>query len=214
MEDNHLNSEEFDWLMEIIMAVTFMIIGIIGVVHMVTTLQEQTAVTTRVDKVHVNSNSIEEDNPFVFTGYQAYMFAWMMDGHDSTELHWFSEEGLSVQDTRIEGAHFSGSGCYVSIDPGTNRSGFIVKRNRAIVGSNEYENYSVKKALSESVDNDSANLCKMYKGTLKDSEGKPILWKLDFSDVHVDVKTPVYDGENIVEERREYIWELHPCQSH
>ena len=211
MGNESLSSDEFDWLLELIIAVMFMALGIFGITKMILQLQVQTDVTSRVDKVRVSSIDLEEINPFVYTGYQAYMFAWLMDGHDDTELFWFPNENMVVQDISLEGAVGAGGACYVSLDPLGTAQGFIVKRNRAILGAGEYSNFSVKKTLSCIANNDD-ELVDIYRGT----NDAPV-WHLDFTDLHVDDKTTIYTDESeseVFEERKEYVWSLHPCTSH
>lgn len=218
MGGESIDSGEFDWLMEIIAAILFMSLGILGIVQMSITLARQTEVNTRVDKVRVSSIDQDDSNPFVFTGYQAYMFAWMMDGHDETALMWAAHD---ANDAMLDKEHHHisdtyGSEGYILLDPAGEAAGFIVKRNRAIIGADEYEHVSVKNTLYSAASAEvgaasEKDLIDMYMG----ADGAP-RWKLDLTDKHIsDYATTVeyldkYETQ-IFEERKDYIWTLHPC---
>ena len=228
MGDESLNTGEFDLLLELVIAIMFMTVGIVGIVNMSRTLQKQTEVNSTIDKVTVSAVDQKEINPFVYTGYQAYMFAWMMDGHDNTAILWAAKNDDStayLTATPSVGATH-GNENYILLDPAKESAGFIVKRNRAIIGADEYEDMSVKQTVMHSVDNpsDTSKVVNMYKG-LSDVE-----WKLDLTDNHIKAFTrELLDGDkylddtsvtsesagtvaNLFEERKDYIWTLHPCE--
>lgn len=223
MDNYSLSSDEFDWLVEIIVAILFMSVGIFGIVSMTRTLQKQTEVTSTVDKVTVSSVDQEEVYPFVYTGYQAYMFAWMMDGHDPTALMWAGQNDNSIgklTTTQRIGDTY-GSSAYIVLDPSKETAGFIVKRNRAIIGADEYKDVSVKNTIISSLSSpDEEDVIDMYMGNTT------MRWRLELNDSHVNAFTrEMLDGTkelndvsvagaaitDLFEERKDYIWTLHPC---
>ena len=211
MGGESIDSDEFDLLFELVLAVMFMCIGIVGIVTMTRQFTRQTEVTSRVDKVSVGTIDQEEIYPFDFTGYQAYMFAWMMDGHDDTAILWSNcasdanlpedEDALTYDDN------------FILLDPKKDAAGFIVKRNRAIVGSDEYAAGSVKGVLANSTTNE--HLWKIYKGLPLSADSSPVLWYLDYTLIHSKKLTQEYDNGdpltgNKLDEWTDYIWTIHP----
>lgn len=191
-------SQEVDLMIELIIAIMFMFIGLVGVSKMIVQLQTQTQVNSRVDKVNVSSLDSKDDYPFIFTGYQAYMFAWMMDGHVKTDLYYFGGPGAII-DNVSNMLDYSSTGCdpkasYVGLRPAKFADGFLVIRNRAIIGSSEYKDTgSVKKAIyGMSQSASSIGDTEFYR------KGKV---RLDLTDEHVNF---------ITDERKDYIWSLHP----
>ena len=103
MTNYNLNSDEFDYIIELIAAVMFMAIGVVGIVFMVNQFNRQVQATPRVDKVRVSSIDQEDKDPFYFTAYQSYMFSYMMDGHDKTALYWFGDTIREDGSTSVSG---------------------------------------------------------------------------------------------------------------
>lgn len=160
MGDNNLNNEEFDHMLELIAAILFMAIGIIGIITMMRQFDVQTEINPRVDKVRVSSIDQEDKDPFWYTAYQAYMFAWMMDGHDKTALYYFRDtptfisglrgnppspdegnmgaEGYGDVGKPTDGTGFPRSQSFIGLTPADYANGFLVLKGRAIIGSEEY----------------------------------------------------------------------------
>ncbi|MCM1234718.1 MAG: hypothetical protein NC489_31840 [Ruminococcus flavefaciens] len=194
-----------------------MAIGIVGVIFMVNQFQRQVQLQPRVDKVRVSSIDQVEGNPFDFTAYQAYMFSWMMDGHDKTSLYYFAntDPSGSMLHEAPNGYAFPNGLGFIGLTPAEMANGFIVIRNRAIIGSGEYAHGSVKDTIyianNGSVDGASVNdgtVVSDYTGALGNR------WILEYTDKHVDYDTEDYTDSsktNIFETRRDYVWSLHPC---
>lgn len=203
MNEYKVSHDEFEYITELIMAVLFLAIGIVGTVFMIRQFNRQAEINPRVDKVRVSSIDQSDISPFVYSGYQAYMFAWMMDGHDKTSLYWFAPntEISNPNDTKGEG--------FIGLEPAEYANGFLVIRNRAIIGAGEFEQYSVKKALwnaANSAEGNDTIVAQFYQN--------PNAVKLDLTASHVGYDTEEYwdDSQtNLFEVRRDYIWSLHPC---
>lgn len=213
--DNKVSHDEFDYLMELIASILFMTIGIFGVVFMITQFNRQVELNPRVDKVRVSSIDQEDRDPFYFTAYQAYMFAYMMDGHDKTALYWFSTlpenpnvGGAGTVKEAPSGSTFPGDGYYIGLCPAELANGFVVVRNRAIIGSQDYGGKSVKLTLSRANGNNENEVANDYRGL----NGKR--WHLCLTDTYVDYETEEYADAahlNLFEKRKDYLWSLHPC---
>ena len=113
-----VDSEEFDHILELIVAVMFMAFGITATIFMIRVMDAKTQIVSRVDKVEVSYLDIEDNNPFKFTGYEAYMFGWMIDTTTDTAITWTNGD-------------LSGNS-YATIDPIKQSSNFITVRNNTI----------------------------------------------------------------------------------
>lgn len=99
--DDMMDSSEFDYILELIFAVLFMIIGIFSLVISNRVLAEHVELTAQVDKTEVSGKYFEnpENNPMVFSGYTTYMFGWLMDGVGDIDLVWSDGMEYPVDDT-------------------------------------------------------------------------------------------------------------------
>lgn len=84
---HNINSDEFDTIMELIIAILFMGFGLFAVMLMLRNMTARVEIYDKPDKIEVNVNNVDAQDPYWFTPYQAYMFAWHMDE--------FSYESLS-----------------------------------------------------------------------------------------------------------------------
>ena len=217
MNEYKVSHEEFDYMLELIAAVLFMAIGIFGIVFMVRQFNRQVQLTPRVDKVRVSSIDQRDSDPFDFTAYQAYMFSWMMDGHDKTALGYFAmaDPSSAVLQDPPNGAMFPGTHRYIVLCPAEFANGFLVVRNQAIIGSGPIygatggtTERSVKWTIYEANNCNEGKVKSDYRGT----DGYGNRWHLDFTDDHVEYVTEERpDGFNLFESRRDYLWSLHPC---
>ena len=85
---NDLDNEEVDFIVELVIVAIFMAVCIFGTISTVYALSKRVDYTPRVDKVQYTASSMKENNPYEFTGYQAYMIAWHMDGLDDNTIIW------------------------------------------------------------------------------------------------------------------------------
>lgn len=204
-EMNEIDGDEFDFMLEIIIAIIFMSIGIFATIITVRTFTERVQMTPRVDKVEVNSNLIQENDPFDFTGYQAYMMAWHMDGLDDTTLMWTA--GDTYMD--IPAATDSGEAEKQAtvIDPINHRSGFITFRNQMITGARIGKDKSVVDTLKACVPSgNKTKLVQLYRGL---GDFANVRMQLSLTGEHVNEKSPVYDfSGQYIEERKVYKWTM------
>lgn len=236
MTNYNLNSDEFDYIIELIAAVMFMAIGVVGIVFMVNQFNRQVQATPRVDKVRVSSIDQEDKDPFYFTAYQSYMFSYMMDGHDKTALYWFGdtirENGSttvggdgngSIDEGDFQPNRFPMDGRFIGLVPAEMANGFIVVRNRAIIGSGEYggssgstKGNSVKRTIYTANGFDSNSYVDGWENgndvgpDYRGEYGK--LWHLTFTDAFVNYEVEEYADEgqlNLFERRKDYVWSLY-----
>ena len=199
-ELNEIDSNEADFILELILAVVFMSIGIFGIILTVRAMTARVELTPRVDKVQVTDSTIRENNPFDFTGYQAYMFAWHMDGLSDTGVMWTAGYDYMDVATTLPSGIVSKQAAV--INPSTNRSNFITYRNQIITGTRLGKDHGVANMLSVIAGNDNTKLVNLYRG-LNDS-GKFILKP---TDDHITLETPLYDfSGDFIEERKVYTW--------
>ena len=147
---DNLNSDEFDTVFELIIAVAFMFIGVLAIIYMNGTLLDKSEVISYKDKVVVvrSAMNTEVNNPFRFTPYQAYMMAWHMDGKSYEPLSYVGSS--SAGDAYTDGA----DDIHATIDPTDSKKylnkSFITYRNQTITGKNGLESdhtLSVRKAM-------------------------------------------------------------------
>ena len=204
-ELNELDSSEFDFIFELILAVLFMSIGLFAIITTIRVFAARVELTPRVDKVEINSNLIEENNPFDFTGYQAYMMAWHMDGLSEVPLMWTA--GDLYADAKTVLANGTETKLATLIDPVANRSGFITYRNQMITGSRIGEGIGVTDTLKACTDTGTTGeLVQLYRGLGKYSD---VRFHLELTDKHVVTKSLVYDfSGQPIEERNVYKWTM------
>ena len=223
------SGDEFDQLVEMVTAVFFMFIGFLGTAIMIRQLDPQVNNISAVDKVHMNTADFMGDNyPFQYTGYQAYMFAWMMDGEDETALTWVSEPDAQFPNPSAS------SHSWITLAVGSSPSGFLVRRNRAIIGSEEGQpsiRDTLKKAgyymsyQTSDASPDGQAVRHFYNPTVPwSSSWRSSTVRLDFTDGH-NCKHDTPDGtppafpqhvnritNSYGSERYNYVWMLHPCE--
>lgn len=96
-----MDDSEFDYILELIFAVLFMIIGIFSLVLSNRVMSTAVELSAQVDKTEVSGKYFEnpENNPMVYSGYTAYMFGWLMDGVGDVDLVWSDGTTYPVDDT-------------------------------------------------------------------------------------------------------------------
>lgn len=202
-----LDNDEFDTIVELIIAIVFMGICIFATILTVYTLSKRVDYTPRVDKVQYTATYLDENNPFDFTGYQAYMLAWHMDGLSDTTVMWtagprYKETAITLEDATL-------ARLAAVIDPVEHRAGFITYRNQIITGSRLGEGKSVAKILKDIVGDDTDELVKLYRGL----EGYE-KFELSLIDDHVTLNTATYDySGTFYKEERLNKWTIcHPTK--
>ena len=86
-----------------------------------------------IDKLEIDADAQSEMDPFYYTGYQTYMFAYMMDAYSDVPLTWLGGSAYPVT-SRVDGA----DNYHVTIstidESGNVRPNFYSWRNQIITG--------------------------------------------------------------------------------
>lgn len=162
----NVNHDEFDSIVELIIAILFMAFGITATVMMIRIMDAKTQIQSRVDKVEVNYKEVEDNNPFYFTGYEAYMFGWMLDTTADQSITWSNNTGSSA-----------------TIDPITQSNNFVTVRNRLIRSDVASEMASGFADQNEQIElwkgNSTGNYALVYTNAYnEETEGKQNKWVL------------------------------------
>lgn len=233
MSTNNITSDEFDWLFEIVIAILFMSFGVFAISRMILQLDAQTEVTSRVDKVRVTEEYMEANEKlFEFTGYQAFMFSYMMDIYSPADLYYMQSQNAvtkATADGKLLTYYYPTDGNGKLDMDNIDKRYIGMMRNSSDLGDTEawqtlitgqskaYRNVNVASIVNqasvglikETSDRDKAlnkeKKISMFRGT--DNQPK---WKLEFGIDHVGVETRETLGTAIIEERKDYIWTLAP----
>ena len=203
MELGNINSDEFDTIMELFITILLMSFGLFAVMLM-------------LRKIEVNVNNKDAEDPYWFTPYQAYMFAWHMDE--------FSYESLSYVCGEYPTDYVNNSGQITSeqrLDVGTknkytvtlstiDENGELIKqfttwRNRTITGQGTTgEVKSVKKSINSVLGNKPTkeNIYNYYKGKYN-----KILYHLELTGEFSELNDL---GDDINTGGKKYKWILTP----
>lgn len=191
MQLGNLNAEEFDTIFELIITILFMSFGVFAISQMVDNLSARVEVSSNPDKIAITYSEHEAEDPFYFTGYQAYMFAWHMDETSYESLSYVGGKLTSeydIVDNNIRSKQrlddVSDNKCVtlsVIDENGDYITQFLTWRNQMITGQGLGANRSVMKTINSLTTSD-ADLVKMYRGTLKDSSGsRKLYWHLSLT---------------------------------
>lgn len=180
-----LNTDEFDTIMDLIIAILFMGFGMVAIVLMVTNLNKRIAIVDVPDKIEYRVSDREVLDPFYFTGYQAYMFAWHMDDLSYEPLCYVAWDNEVNQELcMIDGYENSGTVRLSVLDEsGQVRSQFIPWRNQFIVGTGLGEFNNVKDVMADlwmTAFTGDTRVEEMY----KNSGSNKIMWHLRLTDEH------------------------------
>lgn len=164
---DELNGDEIESIIELILTVLIMSFGILATLLMSKYLNAKIELVEHEDKIAITSELHELNDPFYFTGYQAYMFGWHMDEMSTVALHWLSNNSSSTMSggkspNRIDIPSDDWVKISVLDDSGEYRSNFIVWRNRTIVGTGFAANKNVKKTIAAL--GDGYGLYNLYRG--------------------------------------------------
>lgn len=143
------DGSEVDHVFELIITVFFMFIGAVGISVFVNTLYHRVQLEPRVDKVQVQAADYYGENyPFVYTGYQAYMFAWMMDGSTDDSLAWIGHKDTTMFAMSVDKPDWAEkNGGFIRLQVTESPAAFRVIRNRAIVGVEDFANANVRNTI-------------------------------------------------------------------
>lgn len=213
---DNINSDEFDTIMELFITILFMSFGLFAVVLMLRNMNSRVEIYDSPDKIEVNVDNKDAEDPYWFTPYQAYMFAWHMDE--------FSYESLSYVCGKYPTDYVNNSGQITSeqrLDVGTkndytvtlstiDENGELIKqfttwRNRTITGQGTTgEVKSVKKSINSVLGTNLTkdNIYKYYKGKYN-----KILYHLELTGEFSELNDL---GDNINTGGKRYKWILTP----
>lgn len=159
---SHINGDEFDTIVELIIAVVFMCFGAWAMASMVANLSVRVNdLGIKRDKIEMTSSQHESEDPFYFTGYQAYMFAWHMDDMSYEKLAWVSNEDARLNSNDKDHVELG-----ILDKDGNMISQFYTWRNQMITGAGMGKDRSVKKVLNNTVNGNQSQLVQLYRGKL------------------------------------------------
>ena len=182
---NEINGDEFDSMFELIICIIFMAFGIWSTVMMIGKLAERVEIDRPSDKITVTASTHYAEDPFWFTGYQAYMFAWHMDELSYESLSYVGGH-IDVNggsNARIDGTDNAHVTLSVLQDDGSVMPQFLVWRNQMITGQGAGVNNNVKNTISSIVQGTSSTLESLYRGEIRNS-GKELLFHLELTDAY------------------------------
>lgn len=197
-----MNDDEFDTLMDLIVMVMFMGFAFYSLVIMSQHMAKRVDLYTPIDKIIVDEEIHERDDPTWFTGYQAYMFAWHMDEMSDQSLSWVTyNSGAKIDDNNYSTDITMSKN---KINDSSIASSFIPLRNRYIVGTGFAEGSNVRSVINNSAPH---NLFDLYRGKYYNAEGKSLMYHLLLTDKYTRYRTL---GSDINAGGKEYSWVLEP----
>ena len=202
MFEGIMGSEELDTIVELLIAVLFMGVCAVMVGGMCIRMSAYSTHLHCSDKTEITAEKNEVEEPFYYTGYQAYMFAWMMDSYSKVPITW-----LADNDARID----SSNNDHVTIgtidEDGSSRNQFMAWRNQVITGGALARNRNVKDVLRDAASG-AGTIDNFYSGNTE--------WRyhLVFTGDYTLSTVPVYSdvGYTLVERKKVYSWVLVPIR--
>ena len=226
MQLGNLNSDEFDTIIELIVAIMFMSFGMVAIVLMLRNMNERVEIYDSPDKIEISAAMREVEDPFYFTPYQAYMFAWHMDEfsyeslsyvgcEDNTNIntgHTTLPNGQIQSNQRLDISGVNKNKDIYTItlsvidENGHVRNQFLTWRNRNITGIDNTQK-SVRKSINAFVDKsyDSSETKQRYFDYYK---GNTVMYHLELTDAFLG-KTNTYIYEK-GEGGKKFKWVLTP----
>jgi hypothetical protein len=178
-------------MFELIIIIIFMSFGIWATTLMVKDMAAHVELSNHPDKIAITSTIHYAEDPFWYTGYQAYMFSWHMDELSDESLSYVGGSmSTGMASARLDGTdnnHVTLSTLTTDSSGNTTRiTQFLTWRNQMITGTGNGSTKSVKKTLASLV---SANqLSKLYRGTYLNSDGKALKFHLELTDSYSNNK--------------------------
>lgn len=210
---DQLGGEEIDSLVDIFAGIMFMIFCAFAIAYMVVVMSRISQHYHGVDKLEIDADAQSEMDPFYFTGYQTYMFAYMMDAYSDVPLTWLGGTAYPVT-SRVDG----NDNFHVTISTfdkdGNIRPNFYSWRNQMITGGQASgQNGRDVKSVIRSVAN--VPVWQLYKGLyVRDVGNGPseLRWHLELTDKYINNSENVYSdiGHTLIERRKVYQWVLVP----
>ena len=202
-----IGTSEVDSLFDLIITIIFMLFCAFGIARMVVVMNGIVQRYAREDKIEVTSELITQNDPFYYTGYQAYMFAWMMDPYSDQPLTWLGGTDIPTH-ARTDGTDNEHVTIWTLDEYGEVRPYFLAYRNQMISGATVAADASVRSTLRSIAP---SNVNALYKGSYSDGYGNVYL-HLEFTDIYTLHEDPVYShiGHILIERSKPYTWVLVP----
>lgn len=204
-----LNGDEFDTMFELILTIMFMAAGVFAISLMFRNLSDRVGVMERPDKITITGYTHYEEDPFYFTGYQAYMFAWHMDELSSQPLSWVGgtldvnyNSNQYIDDDNIKHVTI----CTIDSVTGKPINQFYTWRNQMITGAGNGTERSVQKTLASIVS--STDIKSLYQGTVPANTGQNIMFHLELTDKYTRNNNLGNDPNT---GGKKFSWVLAPC---
>lgn len=208
-----MGSEELDSLIDVLLAILFMIFCAFGTAYMVASMSRISQHYHTTDKLEIDADAQAEMDPFYFTGFQTYMFAYMMDPYSDQPLTWLGGPDYPVT-SRIDGTdNYHVTICALDTN-GEVRPNFLAWRNQMITGGTITggTGRDVKSVVRSPIYTD---YYRIYQGSAtRNVNGvtKKLRWHLELTDKYINNFENVYShiGHTLVERRKIYQWVLVP----
>ena len=148
------DNDEFDSVMELIVTILFMAFGIFATALSTKYLTAKANLIEHDDKISITAEEHQANDPYWYTGYQAYMFAWHMDELSYESLTWLEGHAGSLGNepptttARVDSTNKDHITIGILDENGQYRAQFIPWRNRSIVGTGYAEDCNVKKTIN------------------------------------------------------------------
>lgn len=201
---NQFDGDELDSFYELIGAIFLMLFCAFAIGFMATRMSSYINRYHHHDKIEVSANAAEIDNPFNYTGYEAYMFAWVMDPYSDVSITWLSSQNAMTDDNTNRHVTIS------TLDEhGNVLSNFIPYRNQLITGGQVAADRNVKNVIRQVFP---SNTHALYAGdTTKCNKYFHLVYTGDYT--NNEVPDFAYDGTTVFERRKLYSWILVPVTS-
>lgn len=181
---SNLNTDEFETIFELILSVIFMMFGVFSIASMTRIMVKNTELSKTPDKIEITTTTHYAEDPFWFTGYQAYMFAWHMDELSQESLSYVGgNEVVTPPNTptaRLDGIDKNHVTLSVLQDDGTIMPQFLVWRNQMITGTGQGATRSVKNTLASITAGTSYSLSDLYRGNIV-RDSKNLMFHLELT---------------------------------
>lgn len=201
MDSNNVGNDEVDSFYELIGAISLMLFCGFAIAFMAERMSGYITHYHHRDKIEVAANAAEVGNPMCYTGYQAYMFAWMMDPYSDVSITW-----VSADTARTDGADNKHVTISTLDDHGNVISNFLAYRNQLITGGIASPTRNVKNIIKQV---HSSQVDALY---AHDSVKCGHWFYLTYTGDYTTNSKPYYDpsGTVVFDRRKQYTWILTP----
>lgn len=200
----NFDGDEVDSFYELISAIVLMLFCAFAIGFMGTKMSGYITHYHHRDKIETTANAADVDSPFKYTGYQAYMIAWMMDPYSDVPITWVSNANARTDGTDVNHVTIS-----TLDDNGHVISNFLAYRNQLITGGHIAPDRNVKSVIRK-VHPSEVNALYAH-----DASKCEHWFYLIFTGDYTNNETPYYDptGSLIFDRRKQYSWIITPVTS-